>query len=707
MHSAYHCLECNGRTLIDELNQAADLTDFTQMLNQSARLSGFAKNMSGSTTLLENLVAMAKEDALSSLFAIEALSEMQHKDTNKALVDCLTHPDISVRRQVAWKLARRHPIPAALPLLIEQLSVGGIDTMHAHQTLSHWAHLEPILITKMVLQILATNDNDDAMRARLVDLIGVLITPDASEILSRLAVDTDESLPVRLAAISAIGSRTGSFDALLNQLANSDNEVGTYATLAINDQKTLYQKPRIEHDIAMRICQLVLAKVDHNLSSGGRGETGGVASLLVSLGKALTRQPGISQVITIGVGSIVDAIASLTDCGNTPLSYGIIAAGDAARPMNSTNAWEHLPVIKRGIKRVLFNFGSIDLMHLRMLDVATLAASQVANDLAIPICFSFAPDPHNLVQSLCSSKQLNRVSFLAADAKNNLWFRARMLEHMARNASQLAVFPQPKCRILLQDIRKGSRQHKQRSVTIAEGIDIGLIHQAAQNYSVTHHNREQGIIGDLARQICTTRRHLPILLSVGRFHPGKGMERVVIAWAGDPRLYNRCNLVIAGGNLDCPSSIEMGVISAINKAVPLNDSRRSGLTLLGGRSHSDVACLMIATMKGQVGYWASGGIYVDGAPKEEFGLALLEALATGLVVVAPSAGGPLTYIEHGDTGILVDSQRDLGYAIHQGFGLVNNPGRISRVRKMVAERYTIDTMAKKLASLYLTGRDQP
>ena len=93
--------------------------------------------------------------------------------------------------------------------------------------------------------------------------------------------------------------------------------------------------------------------------------------------------------------------------------------------------------------------------------------------------------------------------------------------------------------------------------------------------------------------------------------------------------------------------------------------------------------------------------------KREFGLALLEALATGLVVVAPSAGGPLTYIEHGDTGILVDSQRDLGYAIHQGFGLVNNPGRISRVRKMVAERYTIDTMAKKLASLYLTGRDQP
>ena len=150
----------------------------------------------------------------------------------------------------------------------------------------------------------------------------------------------------------------------------------------------------------------------------------------------------------------------------------------------------------------------------------------------------------------------------------------------------------------------------------------------------------------------------------------------------------------------------MGVISAINKALSLNDSRRSGLILLGGRSHADVACLMIATMEGRVGYWPSGGIYVDGAPKEEFGLALLEALATGLVVVAPRFGGPLTYVEHGDTGILVDSECDLGCAIHQGFGLVNHPGRVSRVRKMVAERYTIDTMAKKLASLYLTGCDQ-
>jgi glycosyltransferase involved in cell wall biosynthesis len=110
-------------------------------------------------------------------------------------------------------------------------------------------------------------------------------------------------------------------------------------------------------------------------------------------------------------------------------------------------------------------------------------------------------------------------------------------------------------------------------------------------------------------------------------------------------------------------------------------------------------------MQGRSDYWAQGGIYVDGALKEEFGLALIEALATGLVVVAPSTGGPSTYVDHGDTGILVDPEHDLGQAIHQGFALVGRPGRSLKARNMVEEHYAIDTMAEKLTSLYLTVRD--
>ena len=49
------------------------------------------------------------------------------------------------------------------------------------------------------------------------------------------------------------------------------------------------------------------------------------------------------------------------------------------------------------------------------------------------------------------------------------------------------------------------------------------------------------------------------------------------------------------------------------------------------------------------------GIYVAASLKEEFGIAILEALTSGLVVVAPAAGGPATYVEQDVTGVLVDA----------------------------------------------------
>jgi glycosyltransferase involved in cell wall biosynthesis len=122
--------------------------------------------------------------------------------------------------------------------------------------------------------------------------------------------------------------------------------------------------------------------------------------------------------------------------------------------------------------------------------------------------------------------------------------------------------------------------------------------------------------------------------------------------------------------------------------------------MLGGRPHADIARLLVASVTGRADAWASGGVYVDGALKEEFGLAVLEALAAGLVVVAPSTGGPSTYVEQGDTGVLVEPDADLAEAVRAAFGLVHRNGRVDRARTMVAQRYSIETMATQLVELY-------
>jgi hypothetical protein len=79
-----------------------------------------------------------------------------------------------------------------------------------------------------------------------------------------------------------------------------------------------------------------------------------------------------------------------------------------------------------------------------MADAGTLAGANVAAELGIPVCFSVAPDPHNVIESLQRRGELDAESFLRLDAETHVWFRARLIESIARDADQLALFPRSK-----------------------------------------------------------------------------------------------------------------------------------------------------------------------------------------------------------------------------------------------------------------------
>jgi glycosyltransferase involved in cell wall biosynthesis len=319
--------------------------------------------------------------------------------------------------------------------------------------------------------------------------------------------------------------------------------------------------------------------------------------------------------------------------------------------------------------------------------------------LGVAVCFSVAPDPHNVIESLQRRGELDDESFVRLATDTHVWFRARLIERIARDADQLALFPRSRPMEFLERI-DGEQSYQSVSV-VAEGIDISLLDRAIETACTPSDSARPGdVLDELAAKISPSRRGLPLVVSVGRLNPVKGMDRVVSAWAADPRLHDTCNLVIVGGDLAAPSATEAAVLETIDQLVPPTDRRRDGVILLGGRPHVDIGRLLISTVSGRAGDWAAGGLYVDGALKEEFGLAVLEALAAGLVVVAPSTGGPSTYVEHGDTGVLVDPGADLGVAIRDAFRLVARSGRAERARAMVEQRYSIETMAAQLVELY-------
>jgi glycosyltransferase involved in cell wall biosynthesis len=192
------------------------------------------------------------------------------------------------------------------------------------------------------------------------------------------------------------------------------------------------------------------------------------------------------------------------------------------------------------------------------------------------------------------------------------------------------------------------------------------------------------------------------VVSVGRLHEVKGMARIVEAFAGDPSLGAGANLVLVGGDLDHPSAGEAAELARINALFRRHAGLSDRVILLGHRRHAEAGLILAVARHGWGDWVTSGGAYVCGSLKEEFGLAILEAMAAGLPVVAPLTGGPATYVEPGITGALVDTTdpRAIAAGVHEAIRLATDPATGERARSVVDARFTLTRMARTLAAVY-------
>lgn len=461
----------------------------------------------------------------------------------------------------------------------------------------------------------------------------------------------------------------------------------------------------------LTVAQLFLhADIDGSLLHAGRGDTGGIATLLVQLGDSLVDDPRITRVLTL----------SRRHDGDAPFAEDLRAPGHhyvgvplpgRARP--ATETWPLRRSIRRGLRRALAAAGPVDVVHLRMADVGSWVAAEVVQELGIPTVLTLAPDPHALIAARQASGTLTRANFGAADHAEHLVFRVALLRDLAASAAGLVVFPRPDLDRDLRDLLHLDPAARRRPVVVPEGIDLAPLQRAAQEVAREAHGDDvspptRQALAELDRLLGTLppeRRALPLAITVGRLHPVKGMATLVQAWASDPACSEHCNLLVVGGDLEHPSDDEADQLARIAASVPPADAAERGLLLAGHRPHGVVATWLAAVHRGRAGLSGPGGVYVSASLKEEFGIAILEAMASGLVVVAPAGGGPATYVEHGVTGLLVDTASTdvLGGAVVSALALAAAPGADARAQHatdVARDEFSISTMASALATVY-------
>lgn len=197
-------------------------------------------------------------------------------------------------------------------------------------------------------------------------------------------------------------------------------------------------------------------------------------------------------------------------------------------------------------------------------------------------------------------------------------------------------------------------------------------------------------------------RSRPLIFTMARLDRIKNLTSLVAWYGASAELKERANLLVIGGHLDPGQSTdaeEQEQIQAMHRLMDTYQLDRH-VRWLGMRLDKNLA--------GELYRYVAdgGGIFVQPALFEAFGLTIIEAMASGLPVFATRYGGPLEIIQHDRSGFHIDPN-DGAAAAQLMTDFLNRCAsdrseweRISLgALKRVAERYTWKRYAERMMTL--------
>lgn len=155
------------------------------------------------------------------------------------------------------------------------------------------------------------------------------------------------------------------------------------------------------------------------------------------------------------------------------------------------------------------------------------------------------------------------------------------------------------------------------------------------------HPQGRGVIGD---------SHRPVIFSMARLDRIKNLTGLVQWYAENPQLRQSAGLMIVGGMVNPDHSGDEEERTQIHRMHELFDQHGLDREVrwLGMRLDKRVTGELYRVIAD------GGGVFVQPAYFEAFGLTVIEAMASGLPTFATRYGGPLEIIQHGISGFHID-----------------------------------------------------
>ncbi|MFK7859872.1 MAG: HAD family hydrolase [Granulosicoccus sp.] len=374
-----------------------------------------------------------------------------------------------------------------------------------------------------------------------------------------------------------------------------------------------------------------------NLELGRDADTGGQVLYVVELAKALAARPEVAHVdlVTRKINSPqVDAIYSqaIEQLAIKANIVRIEAGGDGYLPKEQL--WEHLDSLVDNLCEYYNATGrKPDVLHSHYAD-AGYVGSRLSYLIGAP-----------LIHTGHSLGRVKRRRLLASGADDGIVEqRYNMTRRLAAEEQTLAS----SARVITSTHQEIEEQYglydfyrPEAMRVIPPGTDLSRFHPPRGDE-------------DESEMSATLKRFLrdpekPMILALSRADARKNIAMLVHAYGDDKALQERANLVIVMGNRDEIANLDSGAREVFTELLTLIDTYDLYGKVAYPKQHGsdDVPVLYrLATL--------SGGVFVNPALTEPFGLTLIEAAASGLPIVATEDGGPVDIVRNCHNGLLID-----------------------------------------------------
>jgi len=375
----------------------------------------------------------------------------------------------------------------------------------------------------------------------------------------------------------------------------------------------------------------------NDLELGRDADTGGQTRYVVELTRALAGQPSVARVDLVTRVVNDQEVSSDYELPIEELGDNIHIVRIEAGPTGyipKESLWEHLDAfVDNTIIYLQAQERYPELLHSHYAD-AGYVCSRISHALGIPLIHT----GHSLGR--VKRRRLLASGLKAAEVEERYNMARRIEAEELTLASAERVITSTNQEIEEQYGFYDYYQPDQMRV-IPPGTDL------TRFYPPEGKEWQTGIASEISRFLREPEK--PIILALSRPDTRKNISALITAYGEDQALQEAANLVVIAGNRDDIQDLDAGAQEVLSDLL-LQIDRYDLYGKVAYPKHHAVDDVPLIYRLAAV----SGGVFVNPALTEPFGLTLIEAAASGLPIVATEDGGPQDIIQNCNNGVLVN-----------------------------------------------------